>query len=96
MLYLIYDIWIVSTDKSGTAGVCAWINVYFNLEGKKEIKKDNPAINEINNWILKQYDEGRVTAISEEEMINLVKKYLPKIYEEMVISKPHLEIKTNV
>ncbi len=86
---------VVVTDKSGAAGICAWINVYFNLEGEKEIVKDNPAIQLINDWIIKQYDDGRVTAMSEEEMINLVKKHISNIYNDMVITKPHLEIKTN-
>ena len=86
---------VVVTDKSGAAGICAWINVYFNLEGEKEIVKDNPAIQLINDWIIKQYDDGRVTAMSEEEMINLVKKHISNIYNDMVITKPHLESKTN-
>jgi isopropylmalate/homocitrate/citramalate synthase len=85
---------VVITDKSGAAGICAWINVYFNLDKENEIKKDNPAIKEINDWIIKEYDEGRITGISEEELIMLVKKYLPKVYNDMVVSKTLLEIKT--
>jgi len=86
---------VVITDKSGAAGICAWINVYFNLEKDKEVTKNNPAIGEINKWIMAQYDEGRITGISEEEMIALVQKYIPEIYKEMVITKQLLEIKTN-
>lgn len=86
---------VVITDKSGAAGVCSWINVYFNLEEDKEIKKDNPKITKINSWIEKQYEDGRVTAISEEELIERVKEYLPEIYAEMAITKTHIEINTN-
>ncbi|HPP07330.1 MAG TPA: PDC sensor domain-containing protein, partial [Syntrophorhabdaceae bacterium] len=34
----------------------------------------------INKWILKQYDEGRVTCISEEEMEHLTRRYIPEIF----------------
>lgn len=87
---------VVVTDKSGAAGVCAWINVYFNLEGDQEIKKDNEQIKKILNWIIKQYDDGRITGISEEELVELVRLHLPEIYKNQVVQKTHLEIKTEV
>ena len=34
----------------------------------------------INKRILKQYDEGRVTSISDEEMEHLVRRYMPEVF----------------
>ena len=53
------------TDKSGLAGITHWINSHFALIGKERIEKTHPSIGKINKWIVKQYDEGRVTAISD-------------------------------
>jgi citrate (Re)-synthase len=86
---------VMITDKSGTAGICAWVNVYFNLDKSKEIHKDNPAVKNIYDWVIHEYEEGRITAISEDELIFNVKKYLPQIYKENVISDSVLKIKTN-
>lgn len=84
---------VMITDKSGTAGICAWINVYFNLDKTAEIKKDNPGVKEMYDWTLKEYEEGRITAISEEELVELVKKHLPEIYNEKVVTDKLVKIK---
>jgi len=68
------------TDKSGLAGIAHWINSHFALIGKERLEKTHPAIGKINKWIIKQYDEGRVTSISDNEMEHLVRRYIPKIF----------------
>jgi citrate (Re)-synthase len=84
---------VLITDKSGTAGICSWINVYFDLEKDKEIKKDNVQVKEIYNWVLKEYEDGRITVISDEELVEMVKKYLPQIYNEKIIQKKTYNVK---
>lgn len=86
---------VIISDKSGTAGICAWINVYFNLEKEEQIHKDNTSLKEIYKWVMKEYDEGRVTAISDEELVQMVKKFLPEVYKEKVVSNNFLKIKTD-
>ncbi|MDD5245030.1 MAG: hypothetical protein PHU49_13535, partial [Syntrophorhabdaceae bacterium] len=61
------------TDKSGLAGITHWINSHFALTGKDRIEKIHPGVAKINKWIIKQYDEGRCTSISEEEIERLVR-----------------------
>jgi isopropylmalate/homocitrate/citramalate synthase len=68
------------TDKSGLAGISHWINSHFALVGKERLEKTHPSIGKINKWIIKQYDEGRVTAISDNEMEHLVRRYIPEIF----------------
>jgi isopropylmalate/homocitrate/citramalate synthase len=68
------------TDKSGLAGITHWINSHFALVGKDRIEKAHPGIARVNKWIIKQYDEGRITFISDEEMEHLVRRYIPEIF----------------
>ncbi|MGA3173019.1 MAG: histone-lysine N-methyltransferase [Syntrophorhabdales bacterium] len=68
------------TDKSGLAGIAHWINSHFALVGHDAIDKGHPGVAKINKRILKVYEEGRVTAISDEEMEHLVRRYIPAIF----------------
>jgi isopropylmalate/homocitrate/citramalate synthase len=68
------------TDKSGVAGIAHWINSHFALVGRDRIEKTHPAIAQINKWVIKQYDEGRVTSLSEEEIEHQVRIHMPEIF----------------
>jgi len=68
------------TDKSGNAGVAFWINQRFNLEGNKIVDKRHPGISKIHKWVTEQYESGRVTSISPEEMEKRVRLYLPEYF----------------
>ncbi|MBI4979515.1 MAG: 2-isopropylmalate synthase [Spirochaetes bacterium] len=84
---------VMITDKSGTAGITAWINVYFNLDRAHEVAKDNAGVKVIYEWSVKEYEAGRITAISDDELIEMVKKNLPEIYNEKVITDKLVKIK---
>ena len=69
---------VVITDKSGHSGVTFWVNKYLKLKGDTILSKHDPGIEKIYQWICDQYsNHHRITAISTEEMIHLIKKYLP-------------------
>jgi len=80
-LVLNKPIQIIITDKSGTAGVAYWINTHFGLTGDRQIDKKHPAVVKIYKKILEQYEKGRITSISNEEMLALTRKYLPELFE---------------
>ncbi|MCC6026301.1 MAG: histone-lysine N-methyltransferase [Caldimicrobium sp.] len=80
-LLLNKPIQIIITDKSGTAGVAYWINTHFRLPPEKRIDKKHPAVLKIYKKIQEQYDQGRITSMSNEEMEALVRKYLPELFE---------------
>lgn len=68
------------TDKSGVAGIAHWINT--NIEDlKEEVSKKHPAITKIYKWIQEEYNNGRVTSISDDELMKLTRKYLPEIFK---------------
>lgn len=66
------------TDKSGLAGIARWIESYFRLKDDRKIDKRNPGILKIKTWVDEQYKSGRVTGISDEEMIEQVRENLPE------------------
>ena len=68
------------TDKSGNAGIAFWINQRFSLEGNKIVDKRNPGVSKIHKWVTEQYDSGRITSISPEEMEKRVRLYLPEYF----------------
>ncbi len=71
---------IIITDKSGRAGIAYWLNHYLKLTGDKKITKNHPAVGKIYKKILEQYNKGRTTSISHEEMVALAKRYLPEYF----------------
>ena len=68
------------TDKSGKAGIAHWINTRLSAKGKAIIDKRHPGVSKIHKWVTEQYDAGRVTGISHEELEKMVRKYLPELF----------------
>jgi citrate (Re)-synthase len=68
------------TDKSGLAGISHWINSHFALLGKDKVEKTHPGVAKINKAVIQKYEAGRVTAISDEEMEHVVRKYIPEMF----------------
>ena len=72
---------IVITDKSGSDGIYLCVNNFLGLHGKDRIKKTK--LIPIARWVVNQYDvENRTTAISDREMVDLVKEHLPEQYKK--------------
>ena len=71
---------IIITDKSGTAGIVHWLNKNLNLTGEQTISKAHPGVHKIYKWVMRQYEEGRVTSISSQEMLRVSRKYLPEFF----------------
>jgi len=68
------------TDKSGKAGIAYWINSHYRLTGENTVDKRHPGISKINKWIVDEYEAGRVTTISSEELEAKARKYLPELF----------------
>ena len=68
------------TDKSGKSGIAHWINSRLGLKGSEEVDKRHPSVSQISKWVMKQYEDGRVTSISTEEMERVVRKFLPELF----------------
>ncbi|MFQ5969151.1 MAG: 2-isopropylmalate synthase [Nitrososphaerales archaeon] len=73
---------VMISEHSGLAGIAFWINTFFTLKGKEKVSKDDPELKNIQEEVVKQYQEGRVTAMLDEEVLALVKRYMPSIWEK--------------
>ncbi|MBC8230263.1 histone-lysine N-methyltransferase [bacterium] len=71
---------VAVTDKSGLAGIAHWINSHLGLKGNAVVDKRHPGVFNIHRWVQQQYDEGRTTAISSEEMEKQGRKHLPDVF----------------
>ncbi len=69
------------TDKSGAAGIAYWINSYLGLKPEVAVNKRHPGVLAINEWVKEQYDAGRVTSISDEEMLMQARMHLPEYFK---------------
>ena len=60
------------SNTSGVAGIAYWINAYFKLEKDHQVTKDSLLVTELKKWVDKEYDEGRVTVLTDEELISKI------------------------
>jgi len=67
---------VAITDKSGADGVAHWLNEFFGIKGDGRINKIR--VHKLARWVIDQYDEeGRLTAISDEELEVKAKEFFP-------------------
>ena len=64
------------TNTSGVAGIAYWVNEYLKRQGKPQVSKTDAVVNEVYNWVMRQYDEGRITMISDDEMEGKVQELI--------------------
>ena len=69
------------TDKSGVAGIAHWVNSYLGLRHENALDKRHPGLVAINDWVRDQYVAGRVTSISDEEMLLQARMHLPEYFK---------------
>ena len=63
----------VSVSKtSGLAGIAYWINNNYQLKGEKTIDKKHPLVIALKEWVDKEYEDGRQTALSDVELENKI------------------------
>lgn len=65
---------IAVSKTSGSAGIAHWLNTYFNLTASEAYNKKHPIVENIKNWVDKQYEDGRVTAIGDKELEKIALK----------------------
>ena len=72
---------IIINDKAGRAGVAYWINQQFNLPPERQVSKKHPAVGQIHTRIMAAYVEGRNTSFSNKEIKNLVRRFMPELFD---------------
>ncbi len=70
---------VAITDKSGADGTTIWINDFLKLKGDNKISKIK--CHKVCRWVMDQYEvDGRLTAISDQELEAKVKELMPDHY----------------
>jgi len=60
---------------SGIAGIVIWINRYFKDSGiDVQVDKKDPRVQKVKEWVDNQYENGRNTSISDDELKEVVKE----------------------
>ena len=72
---------IIINAKAGRAGVAYWINQQFNLPPERQVSKKHPAVGQIHTRIMAAYEEGRNTSFSNKEIKNLVRRFMPELFD---------------
>lgn len=62
------------TNTSGIAGITYWLNEYNKSKGKPPVKKTDETVKRIHDWVTKQYENGRITMISDKELIDIAEQ----------------------
>ena len=71
---------IIITDKSGVASIAYWVNTRLHLEGDRKLDKRHPGIVKIHKRVMREYEQGRNTSISNEELERWARRYLPEFF----------------
>ncbi|NLF38527.1 histone-lysine N-methyltransferase [bacterium] len=71
---------VIIGDKSGAAGIAYWVNSCLKLTGDQAISKRHPAVEAIHRWVMQEYDNGRATSISNEELLEQARRHLPHLF----------------
>jgi len=66
---------VAVSNTSGLAGIAHWINSYYNLKDDKAVDKNDGLVKKIKEWVDEEYDNGRITVITDEELVSLVDKF---------------------
>ena len=59
---------VMISNTSGVSGIAVWINQHLKLNGEEAVTKNDPIVLFLKQWVDQQYDEGRVTAITDGEL----------------------------
>lgn len=60
---------VAVSNTSGLAGIAHWINTYYHLSDDRKIDKNSKLVEMVKEWVDEQYDDGRVTAITDNELV---------------------------
>ena len=59
---------VAVSKTSGLAGIAYWINRNYRLKGDAQLDKHDPLVEAVKTWVDRQYEDGRTTSLSAEEL----------------------------
>ena len=67
------------SNTSGLAGIAHWMNSYLKLKGDDQFSKNSELVVELKKWVDAQYDDGRVTVLTDKELLDEIKVTADKL-----------------
>ncbi len=65
---------VAVSNTSGLAGIAHWINNYYRLDEEHKVDKNSELVVKLKDWVDEQYEDGRVTVVSDEELITVIEQ----------------------
>lgn len=71
------------SDTSGLAGIAHWMNTYYHLEGERAVDKNSELVHLVKEKVDQQYDDGRVTVMTDAELTEMINDCCQKLQIEL-------------
>ena len=75
---------VAMSNTSGLAGIAHWINSYFRLREEDGMDKNCGLVKIVKEWVDEQYEEGRVTVITDEELLKIIDENIDDSMREIL------------
>ena len=75
---------VAVSNTSGLAGIAHWINTYYHLDDDKKVSKDSELVTMVKAWVDKEYEDGRMTVITDDEMTAVIAESCKKLNLDLV------------
>ena len=62
------------SNTSGLAGIAHWLNTYYQLRDERQVSKTSELVKAIKEWVDAEYAGGRVTVLTDEEIVACVER----------------------
>ena len=72
------------SNTSGLAGIAHWINTYYKLPAEKKLDKECELVKMVKTWVDHEYDEGRVTVITDDELTDVIADCCSKLNYDLI------------
>ena len=72
------------SNTSGLAGIAHWINTYYKLPAEKKLDKECELVKMVKTWVDHEYDDGRVTVITDDELTDVIADCCSKLNYDLI------------
>ena len=74
---------VAVSNTSGLAGIAHWINTYFHLPEDRQVDKTSELVEMVKSWVDSEYESGRVTVLTDEELLAVIEDSCRKLGIEL-------------
>ena len=71
------------SNTSGLAGIAHWMNTYYHIEGERAVDKNSELVHLVKEKVDQQYDDGRVTVMTDAELTEMINDCCQKLQIEL-------------